>query len=202
MNHEFNGLDNQAQNKNFVKISGLVHFLSNSKNNHKYFPFALRHENIYNNMLRKDFLNVRVFPEDLQEKIKSLNENDFVELTGVLRSSRGSGELYLAALEINKLDKPENFQLENQVELSGFVHVIKAQSEGETGTGKYTRFAVRQENHELDGQPRKDFLVVRVYDEKLREKLATKSDSEPVSVTGTLRSSRGSGVNYVRCVSL
>ncbi len=196
-----NNLQNSQEFKNNVVITGRVHFLGSSKkNNNKYFPFALRHENTWlDGSTRKDFLNVRVFPDELQEKIKSFNEDDFIEVKGTLRSSRGSGELYLAALELSKIDNPE---LINHVELSGFVHLIKAQAEGETGTGKYTRFAVRQENHELNGQPRRDFLVVRVYDENLRAILATKNDSDPVSIEGTLRSSRGSGVNYIRCSKL
>ena len=195
-----NNLQNSQEFKNNVVITGRVHFLGSSKKNNKYFPFALRHENTwFDGSTRKDFLNVRVFPEELQEKIKSFNEDDFIEVKGTLRSSRGSGELYLAALELSKIDNPE---LINHVELSGFVHLIKAQAEGETGTGKYTRFAVRQENHELNGQPRRDFLVVRVYDENLRSVLATKNDSDPVSIEGTLRSSRGSGVNYIRCSKL
>ena len=194
-----NNLQNSQEFKNNVVITGRVHFLGSSKKNNKYFPFALRHENNwFDGSTRKDFLNVRVFPEELQEKIKSFNEDDFIEVKGTLRSSRG-GELYLAALELSKIDNPE---LINHVELSGFVHLIKAQAEGETGTGKYTRFAVRQENHELNGQPRRDFLVVRVYDEDLRSILATKNDSDPVSIEGTLRSSRGSGVNYIRCSKL
>ena len=122
------------------------------------------------------------------------------EVKGVLRSSRGSGELYLAALSLE--DKAKSGELENHVKLSGNVHFVKAQAEGETGTGKYVRFAVRQDNQELDGSPRRDFIVVRVYDEALREILAKKQDGEPVEVEGTLRSSRGSGVNYVRCTAI
>ncbi|CAM1380343.1 DNA-binding protein [Fretibacterium fastidiosum] len=91
---------------------------------------------------------------------------------------------------------------ENKVRLAGQVHFIKAQAEGETGTGKYVRFAVKQDNHELDGSPRKDFLVVRVYDQALRDVLSGKKDGDPVAVEGTLRSSRGSGVNYVRCSAI
>ena len=91
---------------------------------------------------------------------------------------------------------------ENKVRLSGMLHLIKAQSEGETGTGKYVRFAVRQDTTGADGSTRRDFLVVRVYDQALRDILAAKKDGDPVTVEGTLRSSRGSGVNYVRCSSL
>ena len=185
--------------ENSVVISGLLHLTSKGKGNHKYFPFAVRHENLWTDgTTRKDFLSVRAFPEDIQEKLKGLEQGAPIEVKGVLRSSRGSGELYLAALSL----ETKSGELENHVKLSGNVHFVKAQAEGETGTGKYVRFAVRQDNQELDGSPRRDFIVVRVYDEALREILAKKQDGEPVEVEGTLRSSRGSGVNYVRCTAI
>lgn len=91
---------------------------------------------------------------------------------------------------------------ENSVRISGQVHLLKGKTEGETGTGKYVQFAVRQDNQDPDGSPRRDFLVVRVYDAELRELLGQKQSGDPVTVEGTLRSSRGSGVNYVRCKSI
>lgn len=90
---------------------------------------------------------------------------------------------------------------ENSVKISGNVHFLKGQSEGETGTGKYVQFSVRQDS-DWDGGTRRDFLVVRVYEETLREKLLAKSEGDDVTVEGSLRSSRGSGVNYVRCGSI
>lgn len=90
---------------------------------------------------------------------------------------------------------------ENSVRISGKVHFLKGQSEGETGTGKYVQFAVRQDSEGTDGT-RKDFLIVRVYDEALRASLRAKQEGDDVTVEGTLRSSRGSGVNYVRCASI
>lgn len=91
---------------------------------------------------------------------------------------------------------------DNRVRISGQVHLLKGQSEGVTGSGKYAQFAVRQDTQEMDGAPRRDFLTVRVYDRELRDALAGKKDGDPVTVEGTLRSSRGSGVNYVRCNSI
>jgi lysyl-tRNA synthetase class II len=90
---------------------------------------------------------------------------------------------------------------ENNVRISGKVHFLKGQSEGETGTGKYVQFAVRQDSQWENGA-RRDFLLVRVYDETLREKLRSKQAGDDVTVEGALRSSRGSGVNYVRCQSI
>ena len=179
---------------NSAELTGLVHHL-NRKKEHAYFPFSVRHENLWSDgTTRKDFLNARAFSESIQEKLKTLDENTPVKVKGVLRSSKGSGELYLDVNELEVTDAlPET--PENQVTLTGYVHVIKAQNEGETGTGKYTRFAVRQD----DAERGRDFIVVRVYDEKLRGILSGMNDGDSVSVKGTLRSSRGSGVNYVRC---
>ncbi|GHV48106.1 hypothetical protein FACS1894204_12150 [Synergistales bacterium] len=90
---------------------------------------------------------------------------------------------------------------ENSVKISGKVHFLKGKSEGETGTGKYTQFSVRQDS-DFNGETRRDFLIVRVYDETLRDKLLIKSEGDDATVEGSLRSSRGSGVNYVRCESI
>ena len=181
---------------NTVTISGLIHHLSRKKNN-SYFPFSIRHENLWSDgTTRKDFLNARAFPKDVQEKLSALEENTPVLVKGSLRSSKGSGELFLAVTDAEVLS--ELTEPVNSVTLSGNVHVIKAQNEGENGTGKYTRFAVRQEYPDTG----RDFIVVRVYNDNgnpLREKLALKNDNDNVTVEGTLRSSRGSGVNYVRC---
>ena len=182
---------------NAVTITGLVHHL-NKKKEDKYFPFSVRHESTWTDgTTRRDFLNARAFSPEAQELLKALPENAPVKVRGTLRSSKGSGELYLAALGVEALDSLPS-PLENAVELSGNVHFVKAQAEGETGTGKYIRFAVRQENQETG----RDFIVVRVYDEEQRKVLETFSDGDPVHVDGTLRSSRGSGVNYVRCVKI
>lgn len=91
---------------------------------------------------------------------------------------------------------------ENKVRISGQVHLLKGKTEGETGTGKYVQFAVRQDNQDPDGSPRRDFLIVRVYDDALRALLDQKQTGDFVTVEGTLRSSRGSGVNYIRCTSI
>ena len=180
---------------NSVTISGLIHHLSKKKES--YFPFSIRHENLWKDgTTRKDFLSARAFSKDLQEKLSSLEENTPVKIKGVLRSSKGSGEMFIDVTEAETLS--ELGQPVNIVTLSGAVHVIKAKNEGENATGKYTRFAVRQE----DSENGRDFIVVRVYDDDegvMRGILAGKNDNDPVNVEGTLRSSRGSGVNYVRC---
>lgn len=184
---------------NTVTISGLIHHLSRKKNN-SYFPFSIRHENLWTDgTARKDFLNARAFPDGLREKLSGFAENTPVKITGVLRSSKGSGELFLDVTDAEIL--PELGEPVNTVTLSGAVHIIKAKNEGQNATGRYTRFAVRQE----DPEKGRDFIVVRVYeddDKSMPGILAGKNDNDPVTVEGTLRSSRGSGVNYVRCGKL
>ena len=180
---------------NSVTISGLIHHLS--KKNHSYFSFSIRHDNLWTDgTARKDFLSARAFGKDLQEKLSGLAENTPVKIGGVLRSSKGSGEMFIDVTEAETLS--ELGQPVNAVKLSGAVHVIKAKNEGENATGKYIRFAVRQE----DSEKGRDFIVVRVYDDDggtMRGILAGKGDNDLVTVEGTLRSSRGSGENYVRC---
>ena len=186
---------------NAVTITGLVHHLAKKKNN-EYFPFSIRHETIWTDgTTRKDFLNARAFPAVVQEQLAALPENAPVRVKGVLRSSKGSGELYLAVLEAETLSALPA-QPENSVELSGNVHLVKAQPEGETGMGKYVRFAVRQEEQDSDGHRMLDFLVVRVFDEEQQKILQSLKDKDPVTVEGSLRSSRGSGVNYVLCAKI
>ena len=93
-----------VQVENSVAVSGLVHFTSRKKEQ-KYIPFSIRHENPWTDgTIRKDFLTVRVFPEELQEKLKNMEEGAPIRVEGVLRSSRGSGELYLAALKLDAVD--------------------------------------------------------------------------------------------------
>ncbi|MBQ7155330.1 MAG: OB-fold nucleic acid binding domain-containing protein [Synergistaceae bacterium] len=182
---------------NTVTITGLVHHLSRKKDNN-YFPFSIRHENTWTDgTTRKDFLNARASLPELQEALKALPENSPVRIKGTLRSSKGSGELYLAVLEAEPLSELPALP-ENSVQLSGNVHFVKAQPEGENATGKYIRFAVRQDNPETG----LDFIVVRVYDDEQKTVLQSLKDKDPVHVEGTLRSSRGSGVNYVRCVKI
>ena len=186
---------------NTAVITGLVHHLNNKKGS-EYFPFSIRHENIWTDgTTRKDFLNARAFPAETQELLKSLQENTPIRVKGSLRTSKGSGELFLAVLEVETLDALPALP-ENSVELSGNVHFVKAQAEGENATGKYIRFAVRQENQQEVGHINRDFLVVRVYDDDQKKILASLNDGDPVNVHGTMRSSRGSGVNYVRCVKI
>lgn len=186
---------------NLTTITGLVHHLTGKKDA-KYFPFSIRHDNTWTDgTARKDFLNARAAKPELQETLKTLTENAPVRVKGSLRTSKGSGELFLAVTEIEPLAELPA-QPENSAELSGNVHFVKAQQEGENATGRYIRFAVKQVEQDANGHINRDFLVVRVYDDEQKKILAALKDGDPVYVHGTMRSSRGSGVNYIRCVKI
>lgn len=193
--------------ENSVILSGRLHHLSRKKDD-KHFAFSIRQESIWlDGTTRKDFLNARAFLADVKEKLNGLEENTPIRVHGALRTSTGSGELYLAVSDVEVLS--ENFEIENEVRLSGYVHLVKAQPIGETGLGQYKRFAVRQEFADEHGHSRRDFIVVRVYDEvincyadKVKHVVDEKKNDDPVEVLGTLRSSRGSGVNYVMGIDI
>ena len=82
--------------ENSVTVSGLLHLIRVDKKNERYFPFAIRQESPWpDGSTRKDFLTARAFPPEIQEKIQGLTEGTPIKVSGTLRSSRGSGELYI-----------------------------------------------------------------------------------------------------------
>lgn len=94
-----------VQIENSVTVSGLLHFIKSDKKGIRYFPFSIRHENLWTNgTLRKDFLTVRAFVPEVQEQLKALAEGTPIKVNGVLRSSKGSGDLYLSAERLEVLN--------------------------------------------------------------------------------------------------
>ena len=64
-----------------------------------------QHENLWTDgTLRKDFLTVRAFVPEVQEQLKALAEGTPIKVNGVLRSSKGSGDLYLSAERLEVLN--------------------------------------------------------------------------------------------------
>lgn len=95
-----------VQIENSVTVSGLLHFIKGDKKDRKYFPFSIRHENPWTDgTLRKDFLTVRAFVPEVQEKLKTLDEGTPIKVEGVLRASRGSGDMYLSAERMEVLSQ-------------------------------------------------------------------------------------------------
>ena len=79
-----------VQIENSVTVSGLLHFIKGDKKERKYFPFSIRHENLWTDgTVRKDFLTVRAFVPEVQKQLKELDEGAAIKVEGVLRASRG-----------------------------------------------------------------------------------------------------------------
>ena len=93
-----------VQIENSVTVSGLLHFIKGDKKERKYFPFSIRYENLWTDgTVRKDFLTVRAFVPEVQEQLKKLAEGTAIKVEGVLRASRGSGDMYLSAERLEVL---------------------------------------------------------------------------------------------------
>ena len=93
-----------VKNENSVVVSGLLHLIRTDKKSGKYFPFAIRHEALWSDgSTRKDFLAARAFLPEVQEKVQALSEGTPIKVTGAMRSSRGSGELFIFVSEIQPL---------------------------------------------------------------------------------------------------
>ena len=59
-----------VQIENSVTVSGLLHFIKGDKKERKYFPFSIRHENLWTDgTVRKDFLTVRAFVPEVQKQL-------------------------------------------------------------------------------------------------------------------------------------
>lgn len=70
----------------------------------KYLHFSVRQDTQKTDgSVRKDFLLARVYDPKLQESFKELEEGAKVLVRGDVRSSLGSGEMYINVQEIEKL---------------------------------------------------------------------------------------------------
>lgn len=73
---------------------------------------------------------------------------------------------------------------------------------GRNRHGAYLKFAVKQMALGYDGVERPSFLPVRVFGQELQEYFRAKSHGESVRVSGTLRSSAGSGEMFILAESI
>lgn len=95
-----------VQFENSVTVSGLLHFIKSDKKDGKFFPFSIRHENLWGDgTTRKDFLTVRAFVPEVKEQLRTLAEGTPIKVHGVLRASRGSGDMYLSAERLEVLNQ-------------------------------------------------------------------------------------------------
>ena len=86
--------------ENAVTVSGTLHLshtgFSADKPMKKYLPFSVRQETPgMDGSVRKDFLLARIYDPEIQENLKSLKEGITVRVHGDVRSSLGSGEMYI-----------------------------------------------------------------------------------------------------------
>ncbi|HCL78890.1 MAG TPA: DNA-binding protein, partial [Synergistaceae bacterium] len=91
---------------------------------------------------------------------------------------------------------------ENTVTLSGTLHLPKGDMEGSNQHGQYLKFSVKQSMVGYDGIERTSFLPVRVFDPALKEWLKTRKEGDAIRLTGSIRSSSGSGDMFIRPDSL
>ena len=74
-----------VQIENSVTVSGLLHFIKGDKKERKYFPFSIRHKNLWTDgTVHKDFLTVRAFVPEVQKQLKELDEGAAIKVEGAL----------------------------------------------------------------------------------------------------------------------
>jgi len=88
-------------------------------------------------------------------------------------------------------------ETESFVRIDGNLHFIQGDDRGENKEGKYLRFALKRDYQDVDGSLRHDFIILRAYDNAIKDWILSKREGTPVLVEGELRSSRGSGEVYV-----
>jgi len=92
---------------NAVTVSGLLHHIKSEKKSDKYFLFSIKQETLWSDgTTRKDFLISRAFIPDVQAQVMALPKGTPVRVRGFLQSSRGSGEMYIYASEVEILQGP------------------------------------------------------------------------------------------------
>ena len=92
------------QFENSVTVSGILHHIKREKQNEKYFLFAVKQETVKEDgSIRKDFLVTRVFIPDVAQVVRSLEVGTIIKVSGELRVSSGSGEMYINALSIEQI---------------------------------------------------------------------------------------------------
>ncbi|QTX33605.1 DNA-binding protein [Aminithiophilus ramosus] len=86
---------------------------------------------------------------------------------------------------------------ENSARVSGSLHHVRGEAVRDSRMGEYTSFSVRQERSLEGGTIRRDFIMARVFDGALQEKVRSLLEGTTVRVEGEIRSSLGSGEIYL-----
>ena len=92
------------QFENDVTVSGILHHIKKEKQSEKYCLFAVKQEvEKEDGSVRKDYLVTRVFDPEIAQMARSLDGGTLIRVKGELRVSRGSGEMYVFAHNIEKM---------------------------------------------------------------------------------------------------
>ena len=92
------------QFENSVTVSGVLHHIKKEKQSDRYFLFAVKQETVKEDgSIRKDFLVTRVFIPEVAQIARSLDGGTIIKVTGELRVSSGSGEMYIFARNIETI---------------------------------------------------------------------------------------------------
>jgi exonuclease VII large subunit len=93
-----------VQFENDVTVSGILHHIKKEKQDEKYFLFAVKQEKEKEDgSMRKDFLVTRVFKPEIAQVARTMDVGTLIKVTGELRVSSGSGEMYICADSIEKI---------------------------------------------------------------------------------------------------
>jgi len=94
--------------ENSVTVSGtlpLIRVEPSAGKPKKYVPFSVRQDTPgMDGSVRKDFLLARIYDPRLQEEFGKFEEGASVRVLGDVRSSLGSGEMYINVTSIEALD--------------------------------------------------------------------------------------------------
>ena len=100
--HMEKGDEGMTQSINVVRLEGTLHFLKGEQVGEnrcgRYFRFSVRHESKdYRGNERHDYILARAYDPELQDRLRQCGEGDRILLEGSVRSSVGSGEMYVLA---------------------------------------------------------------------------------------------------------
>ncbi len=94
--------------ENSVTVSGTLHLIRvepSAGKPKKYLPFSVRQDTPgTDGSVRKDFLLARIYDPRIQEEFNKLEEGASVRVLGDVRSSLGSGEMYINVASIEALN--------------------------------------------------------------------------------------------------
>jgi hypothetical protein len=94
--------------ENTVTVSGALHLIHGQmireSKSGRYVHFSVRQETPANDGgTRRDFLLVRAFDPEIQAWVQEQAEGTTVRVIGAVRSSLGSGEMYIQAVRVEAL---------------------------------------------------------------------------------------------------